>query len=259
MIYCPDYFKLDGVSSDKYGLYVNAPPMPPLAKRKTSSVDLDLSHENIIINQNYFENVEITLECSFFEKPDNINALYSWITSAKKLETSRFTKFYYKIKSVKNISPTYKGSDVYALNITFTCSPYRYKDSSKVTAKWGGWSAGTLAILNNNGSVTSLPIIEIQIDDASKILMTESYEVANETFANYIYFNNKKFGFILLKCDVPVTVTIDCFNKITYDSNNNMLLTFGNYPEMQVGKNTIGTGNKHVGDSVTIDTQERYI
>lgn len=259
-IQSPDYFKLDGVSSEQYGLYVDTPPMPPMAVQKTSSNDFDLNHEDIVTRRDYFKNIDVTLKCYFFDIPNNINALYSWLLTGKKLETSRFDDFYYKIKAVKSIKVSYKGSDIYVLNITFTCSPYRYKLDSTISLVWEDSAIKNGVEISNAGSIPAFPIIDIYVTDENKLLMPEQNDAAvTEQYGNYFYVNNNKFGFLIFKTNLPLHIYVDCYNKITYDSNGKILLTFGAYPVLKQGKNKLETKGKYLGNTITIDTQERYI
>ena len=259
-IQSPDYFKLDGVSSEQYGLYVDTPPMPPMAVQKTSSNEFVANHEDMILRQKYFKNVDITLDCYFFEIPNNINALYSWILAGKTLSTSRFNDFYYKIKAVKSVKVSYKGSNVYKLNITYTCSPYRYKLDSLEFLYWNEFSSQNGIEITNYGSVPSSPIINIYADEANQVLMVEQNNASvDEKMGNYFYVNNKKFGFLVFKSDLPLHICVDCYNKVTYDDNKKNILTFGNYPELKQGNNIIETRGKLLGTRMIIDKQERYI
>ena len=259
-IQSPDYFKLDGVSSEQYGLYVDTPPMPPMAVQKTSSNDFDLNHEDMVTRRDYFKNIDVTLKCYFLDIPNNINALYSWLLTGKKLETSRFDDFYYKIKAVKSIKVSYKGSNIYVLNITFTCSPYRYKLDSTISLVWGDSAIKNGVEISNAGSIPAFPIIDIYVTDANKLLMPEQNDAAvTEQYGNYFYVNNNKFGFLIFKTNLPLHIYVDCYNKITYDSNGKILLTFGAYPVLKQGKNKLETKGEYLGNTITIDTQERYI
>ena len=58
-IQSPDYFKLDGVSSEKYGLYVDTPPMPPLAQRNSTSINYIANHDL------YFTQIYVTFFLRF--------------------------------------------------------------------------------------------------------------------------------------------------------------------------------------------------
>ena len=198
-IQSPDYFKLDGVSSEKYGLYVDTPPMPPLAQRNSTSINYIANHENFVYLQDYYNNISITLNCYFFEPPENISALYSWLATGKKLETSRFHDFYYKIKSLKGITPKYRGFGNYALNITFECSPYRYKDNNLKFDCDDAFLQNGLSVMNY-GSIPSFPLITIAVADADCIKMIDenSLQNATEEKANVLYVNHQKFGFFVV-------------------------------------------------------------
>lgn len=259
-IQSPDYFKLDGVSSEQYGLYVDAPPLPPMATQATTSNDFELNFEDMVTRQTYFKNIDVTLNCYFFEIPNNLNSLYSWLSTGKKLETSRFTDFYYKIKAVKSVKVSNKGSNVYTIDITFTCSPYRYKLDSTITVEWGESAMKKGVSINNGGSVPTFPMIDIYTTDESKLIMPEeNSSTVTEKNGNYFYVNNNKFGFLIFKTTVPLHVYVDCYNKITYDSNGKILLTFGAYPTFKQGKNKFETKGNPLGNTIIIDTQEKYI
>lgn len=266
-IQSPDYFKLDGVSSEKYGLYVDTPPMPPLAQRNSTSINYIANHENFVYLQDYYNNISITLNCYFFEPPENISALYSWLATGKKLETSRFHDFYYKIKSLKGITPKYRGFGNYALNITFECSPYRYKDNNLKFDCDDAFLQNGLSVMNY-GSIPSFPLITIAVTDADCIKMIDgnSLQNATEEKANVLYVNQQKFGFFVVVESGETALgpigyyCIDCYNKVAYRrENGETLLTIGKYPEFKAGNNYIETKGTKIGNFWKLENEERYI
>lgn len=214
-----DYILINDVSSNTVNVWIDTPPMPPKAVKKTQSISIP-GREDVITTNGEYEDIELPIIAYVFEKDYNPSALYEWMENAQTLKTSLSSDYYYKVKKVNGVTPSYSGHGKYRLDLSFICDPYRYS-----TANSKKESTAKSFTINNAGKAYSKPVYIVHgsgeitlkaIDDANKITV---YNVTDK-------------------------VTIDCERLIAYDSNNNPLITAGLFPFLNAGNNSITvTGN----------------
>lgn len=127
MIVSPDSFYINDVSSETVGLYVDTPPVPPMAKQRYTQSQVG-ADSDMITPDDSFESIQITIKCyTFFREDFDNRDIYGFVFGAKTLKTSRFEDCYYKVQSVSVSQPAsaHNGQRV-MYNITFTCKPFKY-------------------------------------------------------------------------------------------------------------------------------------
>ena len=120
-----DKMIINGISSDRVGLYVDTPYMPPMPELNANTFNTG-SEESTIINELQFQDITITVTGFLFESRYNPYELYRYLISAKKLSFSTNPRIYYRVKHVYGVSPQYAGMQKNRLEMQFVCSPFRY-------------------------------------------------------------------------------------------------------------------------------------
>lgn len=227
-----DYIIINGVSSDTVGLYVDTPPMPSYQAPVTEAIVIPGRSETITVDQSTREDREVSISGYLFDdtafEPDD---LYSYLSTAKTLITSKSGKYFYKVNHLQSIIPTYQGNGKQFLQIVFQCSPYRYSVSNDVTVyeRDEFW-------VNNTGSYYCQPIYKIYGNG------TIDFKV-NGDEANKL---------IIPRVDGYVTVDAE---KILCHKENVIVKSKGQIPFLQTGQNLIQTN----ASKVEIILNERWL
>ena len=237
-----DWIKINGISSDSLGIWVDTPPMPILGKRRRSTVSTGADEDVTTILDSY-ENSQLTVNFFTFKDAytgteetayyDN-TAIYSYFANAQTLETSRHEGFFYKVRDISAIKPvpTYNAKKA-RYSVTFTVSPFRYKVSNSPIALT---SPATIA---NEGSIYSKP--QIAFTGTGNVTIT---------------CNGDEFNVYNLAANSEVI--IDSNRRITVINNQIVnASTNGKYPMLAVGNNVIAlTGTV---SNATITKNERWL
>lgn len=233
MIVSNDYFSIDGIISHSVGLYVDTPPMPPMASREYTEYRDNTGNENHIFAEDYFKPVTISITAYIFDGGFEPERIYQYLHSGTKLKVSKTSKYYYKIKKVLGMYPDYSGLGKNKLQIQFECSPFRYNTDNEETELENG------GFIVNHGSVVSRPV----------------WKVYNIQDPVYLTVNGIT---VKLDFDAGQTVTIDTERMIAYSGNTIVLdKTSGQLPLLSSGDNLISwTGSC---DRVTITKNERWL
>lgn len=132
------------------------------------------------------------------------------------MQTSRNTKFYYKVRKVSSVSASVSidGKKI-KYEISFLCDPFKYYvENPEIKLKNGD-------IVENNGKLFSRPVFKINA----------SGEFTVDVNGTQITINNPSDS-------QPIDIVIDCEKMIVY-TGNEMLKTSGKFPLLAVGNNKI--------------------
>jgi len=210
-----DWFKIDGVSSKDKGIWLDTPPVPPMAKQRYTAYQTGIDEDRTTPDES-FEDIKYKLTFYTIEDGYDNREIYSYIVNAKKLEISRLDGLYFKVRQVdlSSVETAFKGNRI-KYTATFTLAPFKYAVSNDpVEIESGDY-------ITNNGSRYAKPIIELS--GAGTIQLV---------------FNN-----------IPYTVTlpstgevvyIDSDRYITYDKTTHEVLhnaVSGHYPMLGTGEN----------------------
>ena len=124
----PDCIKVNGVSSASVGLWIDTPPVPPMASQRITTarggLDCDISTRDDV-----WDDITLKFDAyAFFTGTDfDLSPVYAWLANAQTLEMSRLPGFSFKVRSVKPVTPShqYDGERV-RLNLQFVCRPFKY-------------------------------------------------------------------------------------------------------------------------------------
>ena len=209
-----DYFKINGISSNSVGIFVDTPSVQSKAKQRVS-VSKTGNDEDLYTPDDVYEPIKYKLIFYTFDREtfDN-SAIYAFLADAKTLEVSRLPNFYFRVLQVSEVTTERQYDGKYVkYTVNFTLAPFKYKtDNEWITMSSGG-------IVTNTGTRYCKPTLEIT--------------GANET--DFI-FNGE-----ILKLFFPSegqTVIVDSERKIVYDKNTKTLLwnfSAGKFPFLPVG------------------------
>ena len=217
-----DWIKINGIHSDALGIWVDTPPIPPMAKRRRTISQIGFD-EDVVTTLDSYDNLNITI---YFYQIDGFNSsdvydngdIFTFISSAQTLEMSRFEGWYYKVIDISAIQPVsqYNANKVkYAA--TFTVSPFKYKVGDEEI------DIDNQTDIINNGTVFSKPIIRFSMATAGNVRINTNGE--------YFFVN-----------DVPANtqVVIDSTKMIaTIGGEIVNASTKGNFPMLNVGNNLV--------------------
>lgn len=214
-----DYIILDGVSSNTIGVYCDTPSVPPMARQRYTVFQTG-AEEDGTTPDNTYEDISYTVTLyGFFDEDFHNEQLYAYLYGKSRLEFSRHTGFYYKIRRLEVEAPeaTADGNAI-TYRVTFTLSPFRYyTENSAISVNSGD-------LVSNAGTYFCRPVITV----------TGSGNIT-------ITVNGREFNLY----DVSGTVTIDSERHICYSGNTVIYnKDSGSYPLLAVGENLIEyTGN----------------
>ena len=221
-IQSPDYFTIDGVSSETVGLYVDTPPIPPLAKQRYTTyktgVDMDVSTPDDV-----FENITLSFSCFMFMKNDDfsLSAVYGFLQSGNKLAFSRFPNRYFKIQQLGGVNPSqqYDGNKI-KLSVSFICSPFKYHTSNDEISPENN-------IINNPGTRYSRPL----------------YKIVKSSAGSAASITVNQTDTLQLLATSPQAVTVDAEHMIAFETSgthdNCTRFTYGLFPFLSPGANVI--------------------
>ena len=223
-----DYFIVNGTSSATVGLYVDTPPVPPMAQQRVTTwatgIDMDSASPDDV-----WENITLTLNTYVFFRDDDFSLadVYAFLADAKTLQLSRFTNRFFKVRQVKAVTPQmqYDGQRI-KIQISFICAPFKYHvDNEEIVVNTD--------IITNPGTRYSRPVYKITHSGACTLTV-----------------NGQELN-IASAASSPIF--IDAERMFAYNSagENQTKYTTGKYPFLQPGQNAIastGSGLTVVGN-----------
>lgn len=219
VITSPDYFSINGVSSETVGLYTDTPPVPPLALQRVTTWNTGMDMDGYSPD-NVFENIQITIRAfSFYPESFNFSAVYAFLAEARTLMFSRFPYRYFRVVQVDSVQPeqSYDGKKI-ELVITFTCEPFKYHTNNPDNTM-----DGQHVYLQNPGTRYSRPIYKIN----HSLLGETTLSVNGET--------------MIISKDAANPIIIDCEKMLAYSEggHNETKYTRGLFPYLASGDNLI--------------------
>lgn len=211
MIKSPDWFMLDGESSEKYGVYVDTPPMPPMPERKRTVYSLVDGEEDGVTLENSWENVTISVKCYVFSSTYEPSEFYGWLQNKKNLQTSTHKNYVYRVKHVLGVQPEKQEEGKNLLTVSFVCSPFRYRADNEVIDIANGEAVECW------GYLYARPII-------SAVTTSDTAEIT---------INGEKFS---LNIPNNTNITINSEKMLVYGSDGTVYnqLTEGKFPLLSV-------------------------
>lgn len=216
MIKSKDYIYINGVSSDSVGLYIDTPPLPPMALRRGSSYNVGSEADSFSF-ENGYDDITVKIKAFVFNSTDFDNSeLNSYLNGAKTLQTSRNTKFYYKVKRITSVSSSVMSDgEKIKYEISFLCYPFKYYVENPEIPLTNGM------VVENKGKLFSRPVFRFNVTGKLKLIVNGSvFEVENS------------------EADRSIVIDSETGRMIAY-SGNTMLRTSGYFPMLAVGHSRI--------------------
>lgn len=216
-IISPDYFFINGISSETVGLYVDTPPVPPMAKQRVAvwktGIDSDNSSPDDV-----WEPIQLTLSCYMFSKENfDMSAVYAFLANARTLQISRFSSRYFKIMQVNAITPQqqHDGKRI-KIQIQFACNPFKYHVSNP-----------------------EIPITENKLENPGTRYSRPLYKITHEVGGDTILSVNGQTCTINYQASSPIY--IDAERMIAYNDSgvNQTQYTAGLFPFLAPGMNLL--------------------
>ena len=215
-----DWFKINGISSYTVEIYVDTPPVPPMAQQRYTTYQTGFDEDNTYPDD-IFDDITYSITFYTFGKNFDNTDIYSYLANAQTLEISRLPGYYYKIRqlSLDNPENVFRGEKIrYKLN--FCLAPFRYFAENPAISLNNG------STISNNGTRYSKPTLRIVgTGDISINVNNQTFEVKGLTENQEIIVDSSKF--------------------ITYSGDELFHnRTSGKYPLLAVGDNLISwSGN----------------
>lgn len=227
VIQSADYIIVNDVSSATIGLYIDTPPVPPMASQRVTTwstgIDMDgYSPDNV------FDNITLSVKAySFFPENFDFAAVYAFLADAKKLSFSRFPQKFLRVVQVGSIQPRQKhdGAKI-EIDITFFCEPFKYHTQNEEI------DVTESHTITNLGTRFSRPVYIIKYAGQGRTYLSVNGEVCS--------FDPPD--------NTAGTMYIDCEKMIAYNVQNGVNVnqtpcTDGKFPFLASGVNLLSAYN----------------
>lgn len=228
-----DYILINGISSDTVGLYIDTPPVPPMAQRRYTKYQTGADTDMVSPDES-FENIKVTVTAYQFY-PENFDnrAVYRFFKDVETLQTSRFNNYLYRVKEFKPQDPesSHNGKRI-RYRFDFECEPFKYAVNNPME----DISQGTIT---NSGDRYNLPIWTVTGNGGGDCCLTVNG-------AEFWIFNN-----------LNEVACLDCERMMVYTETAIITQhTSGNLPFLAPGENSV-SWNENVS-RVTLQKNERW-
>lgn len=122
-----DVMLVNGVCSRHVGLYVDTPPMPPMAEEKMEVTETPYANGDLYGRTGVYSDITLNVRCFVFDGGYHPETIYGFLSGAKKLSFGNAQEYYYVVKKVVGITPQYQQGGKNFLNVQFVCSAFRYR------------------------------------------------------------------------------------------------------------------------------------
>lgn len=228
-----DCFLLDGVSSATVGLYVDVPPVPPLARQRYTTWKNGIDGDGSTPDDT-FDNITLNLDCYYFFTQDfSLAPLYAFLQGKQTLQLSRMPDRFFKIRQLGGVTPVqqYDGNRI-KMQVSFVCDPFKYyTQNPEITPQDN--------IIVNPGTRYSRPLYHITQHETPGYGYDEEATITVNGQALKIYFPDSYSH--------PIELIVDSERMIAYSINNSQFpdgenwtrYTYGFYPFLSPGNNAI--------------------
>lgn len=225
-----DYIIVNGIGSDTVGLYIDTPPVPPMAQQRYTDYQTGSDMDGCTPDD-AFENIRLTITAyQFFPDSFDNRAVYDFLKNPKTLQISRFDEYYFKVQKISGIQPESKSNGKrIKYTISFDCKPFKYAVENELSAIEKG-------TITNNGNRYSRPVWIVS-GAGERILWVNSQSINIS--------------------GVSGNVCIDCEKMIAYTETTIInAQTTGKFPFLAVGDNAVDW-NENI-TSVYLQKNERW-
>lgn len=122
----PDYLIIDeDRTSNDIGIWVDTPPMPPMAEQVYREITIPDREENLTVADESYKDIQLAVKAYIFDNAYDMTTVYSWLRGAKKLRF-KDDDYYYRVKKVLPPTLNYQGHGKTMITLNFVVSPFRY-------------------------------------------------------------------------------------------------------------------------------------
>lgn len=122
----PDYLIIDeDRTSNDIGIWVDTPPMPPMAEQVYRELTIPDREENLTVADESYKDIPLAVKAYIFDNAYDMTTVYSWLRGAKKLRF-KDDDYYYRVKKVLPPTLNYSGHGKTMITLNFVVSPFRY-------------------------------------------------------------------------------------------------------------------------------------
>lgn len=175
----PDYLIIDeDRTSNDIGIWVDTPPMPPMAEQVYREINIPDREENLTVADESYKDIQLAVKAYIFDNAYDMTTVYSWLRGAKKLRF-KDDDYYYRVKKVLPPTLNYQGHGKTMITLNFVVSPFRYikVDTTVISTQ-------TTFTVQNTGNVYCRPQykifgsgnITLQVDDPSNAITVKDVD-----------------------------------------------------------------------------------
>lgn len=231
-------FKIDGVSSDEYGVYVSTlEPVPHAVQRYTKGI----TRKPFALPDEVYDEIKYTIRFyKFYPENYDDSALRLYLMGGSVLQLSILPDVHFKILTIQSTVSQTADLKRFDYILTLTLEPYRYGvDNDWITIQSGD-------TVTNEGTIIAFPLIELTNPDGD---ITLTINGVNYTIT----------GLEASESETPNKVYIDRTRFIIYNQDNELITgkDSGKLPELLVGDNVISWSG--TVDAVRMRTNWREI
>lgn len=175
----PDYLIIDeDRTSNDIGIWVDTPPMPPMAEQVYRELTIPDREENLTVADESYKDIQLAVKAYIFDNAYDMTTVYSWLRGAKKLRF-KDDDYYYRVKKVLPPTLNYSGHGKTMITLNFVVSPFRYLKVDTTVI-----STQTTFTVQNIGNVYCRPQYKIfgsgnitfQVDDPSNAITVKDVD-----------------------------------------------------------------------------------
>ena len=234
----PDYLIIDeNRTSNDIGIWVDTPPMPPMAEQVHREINIPDREETLIVIDETYKDMPLAIKAYIFDNAYDMTTVYSWLRGAKKLRF-KDDDYYYRVKQVKPPTLNYQGYGKTLITLNFVVSPFRYlladptvisTEATTTVQNIGNlycrpqykiYGSGTLTLRVDNDTNNQLKITDVDgyvIVDAERMLVyKESTFLQNEGVIPFLDVGSSEVKVL------PQSVN-DTFTKIEITRNQRVV------------------------------------
>ena len=224
----PDYLIIDeSRNSNDIGIWVDTPPMPPMAEQVHREISIPGREESLTIIDDTFKDIPLAVKAYVFDNAYDMTAVYTWLRGATKLRF-KDDDYYYRVKQVKPPTLNYKGHGRTMITLNFVVSPFRY-----ILADATVISTETTTTVQNLGNIYCRP--RYKIYGSGTLTLRVDNNVNNQ----------------LKITGVDEYVIVDAERMLVYKDSATFLQNEGVIPFLDVGSSEVKVLPQSLNDTFT--------
>lgn len=223
----------NGVSCDKYGLFLISRPSIPTAEQRITEHEVLGKNGKVYLDTGLVEDRTLSIRIGFYGTPeewqDKYRAIKTWLQTTtskmlpfRTLQFSDDTKFYYKVKKITIQTTEREAKDIGEAEIVFVVDGYNYLRRGFLEEEMGA------GVLYNSNMLQWSPIVTISrgYDGIDSLARAEITSYISNAYTDFALVGDKKLSVallqgegIILDLSVPTAKLVSGANPITSGFN----------------------------------------